>query len=310
MLLGHHSIELGAESAVDLDQVEAFLVLCEELHFGRTAERLYRSQPRISRLIASLESEVGATLFERTNRRVSLTPLGSELEARWRPAQAELLAGYAAARQSARVADGWLNVGFTNTTEGPALTRLLDAFARAHPECEVTMVEVSIMNPFLPLRKGEIDVLYDWLVVDEDDLAVGPVLDHQDRLLAVARDDPLARQQHIEAEQLAGRAFPQVPGSFPKAMLDAFFPPFTPSGQPIPRTHLAHSIAEAWTLVARGLVVHPTVTSMASKLVRDDIVLIPIAGLPPLPLGLIWRPAHEHARIRALLHTAQAIEAQ
>jgi len=61
-------------------------------------------------------------------------------------------------------------------------------------------------------------------------------------------------------------------------------------------------------LVARGQVVHPTVTSMASKLVRDDIVLVPIADLPPLPLGLIWRPAHEHARTRALLRTAQAIE--
>jgi hypothetical protein len=155
-------------------------------------------------------------------------------------------------------------------------------------ECEMTMVEVNIMNPFGPLRNGEIDVLYDWL--------------------AVGCDDPLARQQHIGAEQLASRAFPQVPDSFPKAMLDAFFPPFTPSGHPIPRTHVAHSIAEARTLVARGLVVHPTVTSMASELVRDDIVLIPIGDLPPLPLGLIWRRAHEHARIRALLHTAQAIE--
>ncbi len=98
MLLEHHSIELEGESAVDLDQIQAFLVLCEELHFGRTAERLYRSQPRISRLIASLESEIGATLFERTNRRVSLTPIGSELEVQWRPAYVELLAGYTAAR--------------------------------------------------------------------------------------------------------------------------------------------------------------------------------------------------------------------
>src|ERR1700735_3095590 len=157
----------GVESAVDLDQVQAFLVLCEELHFGRTAERLHRSQPRISRLIASLESEIGATLFERTNRRVSRTPLGSELEAHWRPAYVELLAGYAAAKRSASATEGLLRVSFTNTTEGPALTRLLDAFARAHPNCEVTMVEVSIMDPFGPLRRGEADVLYNWAVVDE-----------------------------------------------------------------------------------------------------------------------------------------------
>jgi DNA-binding transcriptional LysR family regulator len=292
---------------VDLDQIQAFLVLCEELHFGRTAERLHRSQPRVSRLIASLETEIGATLFERTNRRVSRSPLGAELETRWRPAYVELLAGYTTAQRSARAADGLLRVGFTNTTEGPALTRLLDAFARAHPNCEVTMVEVGIMEPFGPLRRGEVDVLYDWAIVDEDDLAVGPILDRQDRMLAIAVDDPLARLRSISAEQLADRAFPKVPDSFPQAMLDAFYPPFTPSGLPIPRTHLAHTIHEAWTLVARGLVVHPTVTSMAPKLVRDDIVLVPISDLPPLPLGLIWHRAHENARIRALLHTAQSI---
>jgi DNA-binding transcriptional LysR family regulator len=78
---------------MDLDQVQAFLTLSEELHFGRTADRMYRSQPRISRMIASLETEIGATLFERTNRRVSLTPLGVQLEARLRPHLGGLEAG-------------------------------------------------------------------------------------------------------------------------------------------------------------------------------------------------------------------------
>ena len=48
-------------------QAQAFLVLAEELHFGRTAERLLLSQARVSRLIASLEMEVGGRLFERTS---------------------------------------------------------------------------------------------------------------------------------------------------------------------------------------------------------------------------------------------------
>jgi len=65
-----------------LAQAEAFLVLCDELHFGRTAERLFLSQARVSRLIASLEAEVGGALFERTSRRVRITPLGEQLRAR------------------------------------------------------------------------------------------------------------------------------------------------------------------------------------------------------------------------------------
>src|SRR3954452_22116344 len=61
---------------VTLAQAEAFLVLTDELHFGRTAERMILSQARVSRLIASLEVEVGGLLFERTSRRVRVTPLG------------------------------------------------------------------------------------------------------------------------------------------------------------------------------------------------------------------------------------------
>jgi len=106
---------------MDLDQVQAFLTLSEELHFGRTADRMYRSQPRISRMIASLETEIGAALFERTSRRVSLTPLGAQLEARLRPAYTELLAARDAARRAARDAAGQLRVAFTSTTEGPGL---------------------------------------------------------------------------------------------------------------------------------------------------------------------------------------------
>jgi len=71
-------------------QVEAFLALAEELHFGRAADKLRVSQPRISRLIAALEREVGGKLFERTSRRVALTPLGEQFHALLLPGYAQL----------------------------------------------------------------------------------------------------------------------------------------------------------------------------------------------------------------------------
>src|SRR6266568_2662102 len=58
---------------MDLAQIRAFLTLCEESHFGRTAERLHVSQPRVSRLLAALENKIGAALFQRTSHRVTLT---------------------------------------------------------------------------------------------------------------------------------------------------------------------------------------------------------------------------------------------
>ena len=59
--------------------IEIFLVLAEELHFGRTAERLHVSTTRVSQTIRKLERRIGAALFERTSRRVELTRAGAEL---------------------------------------------------------------------------------------------------------------------------------------------------------------------------------------------------------------------------------------
>ncbi|GAA4779007.1 LysR family transcriptional regulator [Citricoccus nitrophenolicus] len=62
-------------------EIEIFLTLAEELHFGRTAGRLLVSQARVSQSIAKLEHRFGVTLFDRTSRRVALTPVGAALYA-------------------------------------------------------------------------------------------------------------------------------------------------------------------------------------------------------------------------------------
>lgn len=60
-------------------EIEVFLALAEELHFGRTAERLGVSQSRVSQIVKGIERRIGAPLFDRTSRRVALTPLGRQL---------------------------------------------------------------------------------------------------------------------------------------------------------------------------------------------------------------------------------------
>jgi hypothetical protein len=80
-------------------------------------------------------------------------------------------------------------------------------------------------------------------------------------------------------------------------------PPRTPSGRPVPRTH-SRGVYEMQDEIARGRSVHPTLANVV-LFRRDDIVLVHIDGLPPLPLGLIWCTGHENARIRALADTAR-----
>lgn len=64
---------------MELRDIEIFLTLAEELHFGRTAERLHVSQARVSQAIAKQERRLGVVLFDRTSRRVALTPVGRRL---------------------------------------------------------------------------------------------------------------------------------------------------------------------------------------------------------------------------------------
>ena len=96
------------------------------------------------------------------------------------------------ARHTALEAAGQLRIGFSDTTEGPHLSRLAAAFEARHPGCQVTIQEVPVTEAYAALRADEIDVLIHWLVIDEPDLSPGPAIDRQDRVVAVAVSHPFA----------------------------------------------------------------------------------------------------------------------
>lgn len=295
-------------AALDLDQIEAFLMLCEELHFGRTAERLHVSQPRVSRLVAGLEGEIGGTLFARTSRRVALTPLGTQLRDRLAPAHEQLTAVLAEARTAARSPAGLLRLGFAATTAGPALDQLVVAFERAHPDCTVSLQEVPLADSYGPLQSGEIDVLVCWLVLDDPSLTLGPEIARYPRVLAVAADHPLAQEQSVSVEVLADYPVPNWDyHGLADRVRRAMVPSQTPSGLPV-RVYPAavRTVGEVASLIARRQVVVPTVAMQHFP--SDQIVLIPIRDMPPVPLGLIWCTLHENARIHALAEVARSLK--
>jgi DNA-binding transcriptional LysR family regulator len=288
---------------VDLTQVRTFLVLADELHFGRTAERLGLSQPRVSRLMTALEREVGGALFDRTTRRVRLTPLGTRLREGWQHGYGQLEAALDQARTAARQPEGVLRIGFTLTTGGTALTGMVRAFTAAYPGCEVQLLETDVWDLYGALRRDDIDVLVSWLSVDEPDLTAGPAIEHRARALAVSRDHPLTARRSAGVEDLADYETAKPP---PGAFYDTLIPPRTPSGRPVRRTRAVGGLHETLALVASGQIVHPTVAGLPLAQ-RSDIALLRLADLPPLRLGPIWCTAHENARIAALARVAATL---
>jgi DNA-binding transcriptional LysR family regulator len=283
---------------VELRELRIFLVLADELHFGRTAERLGISQPGVSEAVRVLEARLGVKVFDRTSRLVRLTSAGEELKRHLAPALAALDQALAQTNQLSRSVRGLLRAGFVLTTEGPALSGLVATFQARYPACEVRLQEVETFDAYRALRRGDIDVLCNWLAVDEPDLTAGTAFAYYPRALAVAATHRLASQNTVSIALL--------PPTIPPAVYDLLVPPRTPSGHPIRRTQPVQTVNEILSLVARGRIVHPT-SSTVPIFNRDDIVLIPIEGLPPIPLGLVWRTSRENPRIRALNEVARSM---
>ena len=292
---------------MDTIQIDVFLTLADELHFGRAADRLRLPQPRVSRLVAALERHVGGKLFDRTTRKVRLTPLGEQLRDELQPGYRQVQQALSRARTTARGTDGRLRISCTATTSCAALLRLAEVFGARHPTCEVVLDDVAIEDPYTPLRRGQIDVLVNWLAVAEPDLTAGPAIDYRRRVLVVGRGHRLAGRDQVSVEDLGDEEVVQhTDARCPAGLYDAIVPPRTPSGRPIRRTYPWRSGEECIKLIAQGRIVHPTMAGVA-MFRRPDLVIIPIRDLPPMPLGLIWCTTHENARIRALAETARAM---
>jgi DNA-binding transcriptional LysR family regulator len=291
---------------LELRELRIFLVLADELHFGRTAERLGISQPAVSEAVRTLESRLGVKVFDRTSRRVRLTPAGEALQRSLTPALAAVDRALADASELSSTVGGLLRVGFVLTTEGPPLSRLIAAFQACYPGCEAQLQEVETFDAYRPLRRGDIDVLCNWLAVDQPDLTAGAAFAYYPRALAVAPSHRLAARSTVSVEELADEEVAVLPDSIPSAVYDLLVPRRTPSGRPIRRTQPAQTINEILSLVARGRIVHPT-SSGVPIFDRDDITLIPITDLPPLPLGLVWATSRDNPRIQALNQTARAL---
>jgi DNA-binding transcriptional LysR family regulator len=282
---------------MELRDIEIFLTLAEELHFGRTAARLHVSQARVSQAIGQQERRLGAVLFDRSNRRqVRLTPLGRQLCDDLRPVYAGLRDSLERARLTAGGIDAVLRVGII-PNNAHDLRPYWDAFRSGHPEWKLRILQAPFVDPFAGLRRGDVDVLVAWLPVEEPDLTVGPVLFAEPRVVAVAADHELTRHPTISLEMLGDFQHPDVEGA--GYWHDGFVPTHTPSGRPIERGPLVWNSEEILTLVSTGEVVSLFSNHMARYWARPDIAYLPVQDMDALPYAAIWRTDNENDLIRA-----------
>ena len=145
------------EALIDLRAWRQFVAVAEELHFGRAALRLHMTQPPVTQAIAQLEKALGVVLFDRTRRRVALTPAGEALLPDVRELLARAQALPARARAAAAGQVGRVRIAFVSTVGFERLPAWVREFRVLCPEVALELVEATGDVQLEAFARGEID---------------------------------------------------------------------------------------------------------------------------------------------------------
>ncbi len=188
-------------AAMQLHQLRYVVCVAEEKRFTRAAARLHVAQPSISSAVAALEQELGAALFHREHSEVTLTGAGEAFLPWARQVLADCEAGAAAVRDLLGLQRGRLVLGATPSLTTNLLPPVLARFHTDHPGVEITLHEAGSQDLVDRLGKGEMDVAVVILPVDRPAVQSQP-LTHEELVLAVDRNHPLADRRSIRVSEL------------------------------------------------------------------------------------------------------------
>ena len=195
---------------IELRHLRYFVAVAEELHFGRAARRLGITQPPLSLQIQRLETNLGVTLFERTNRRVQLTAAGRALLEEGKHLIAEFLRVADAARRAARGETGSLTVAFAASVMFLALPTIIQTFRQQFPFVRLELRELATGPQLIALRTGELDIGFLRQPPRDTELVTETMMT-ENLVLAVSKRHPLASRKQLRLIDVSDEDFVLFP---------------------------------------------------------------------------------------------------
>ncbi|HEY8977473.1 MAG TPA: LysR family transcriptional regulator [Burkholderiaceae bacterium] len=290
-----------ADAPFDLRQLRQFTVLAEECHFGRAAARLAMTQPPLTQAIQRLEAALGARLFERSQRRVALSPAGEVLL----PLARKLLEGADALAPAVRAAaaglSGQLRLAFVSSVTYGPLPAWLSGFRAAYPDVALSLREATLDVQLELFAAGEIDAGF----VLHAPGAVPPGFEHVrviDEALVMALPQGHAAWK---ASAATGSAMPRLrwrdvraeplvifPRTIAPSLFDALVSAYHAGGETLRIAQQAIQMQTIVNLVSGGMGV-AWVPESLTHLQRAGVRYARVSGLPGQALrcetSLVWR---------------------
>jgi DNA-binding transcriptional LysR family regulator len=271
-----------------------FVAVAEDLHFTRAAERLFISQPALSKQIRMLERQLGAPLFDRGRDGVRLTPVGEALLPHARAVLSAWDRGWTEAEQAKGRQQATLVAGMsTSPGRGGLLAAIRSRFTALHPAATVLLRQVSWDDPTAGLADGTVDVAFVWLPLPDPARYQWTVVAVEPRLVAMSDSHPLASCDSVEMADLLDEPFLALPRSA-GPLRDYWLATDARGGRP-PRIGVEiASTEEAYEALADGRGVCLLAAGNAPLITLGGVTTRPVNGLSPSQLALAWH--HDDTR--------------
>lgn len=288
---------------MELRHLRYFVALAEELHFGRAALRLSITQPPLSFAIQALEQELDARLFERDNKRVSLTDAGHAYLLESRAILDRMEHANVTARSIASGKIGRVGIGFTGSMVYREVPQIVSRFFEQHPRIEVTLREMSSAEQVKALLHSQLHAAFVNLPFIPDGLQ-GLALLKDAFVCCLHENHPLAGKSEIGLVELAGDPFVMFVREISPANYDNVIAVCRQAGFE-PQTRFA---ARQWltivALVANGLGVSLVPQSIArSKIAGTRFV--PIRGTEAFSGAyLLWQSENKTPALQKFIDVA------
>ncbi|MCW5719504.1 MAG: LysR family transcriptional regulator [Devosia sp.] len=291
---------------MNLNQLGYFIAVAEELHFGRAAERLGMAQPSLSRQIKQLEDDLGAVLFNRGRRSVSLTQAGKRLLDRGCAVMRDIEDMKLEVGRLGQGAEGRLRIGFVGSSTFGILPNIVKSFRANRPDVTLTLTPMNNAQLYRRLVGREIDVAVARpALVDAEFRAVQ--LGNEPLVAAMPDSVATARPGVVSIQELRKTTFILYPEYPRPSYADLVLERCTAHGLEVENPLFTMDLHTALSLVAIGegiCIVPATVASAKRNGVRFNRI-DPEIGQTSLALN--YRLDEQGPHVRSFVQIAQAV---